>query len=619
LTSASGSVAAQQFIVNTAGSAASPAYRFSLGSGFFSPSGTDHVAISTASTERLVVDGSGNVGIGTSSPSGVLNGRSLTVAGSDHSEINFVSAATGFGSLYFGDATSGAQRYAGYLEYSHSSDYLRLGTGTIERMRLDSSGNVGINTTSPSYRLQLGDNTSVTTATPEVLSLGATYSNTAGDNPKLRLWDHTSTDYMGIGVSSSKIDYICAGAYDHVFYTNSAERLRIDSSGKMLLGTTTDSGATLTVYGASSSTVYQNANTGVGATGNGMFVGNWGSVDGYLYNYENANLIFGTNSTEQMRITSAGTVGLGTTTPSATLHVTTANGGASIQIGDSSSAYYQYVNYGSTGTGHYGWQVGRASSGATFAPANGFFIYNALTGLTEFGIDPNGHIGMGTQSPYQSAWGPNTKQVHVSGTQYAVLHMTSTTYGSTWSHGCGGSLNSNYMAYDGTSHWLTIGYGNGSVTAPGVYNLATSGAANVHVTSAGQLYRSTSSIKYKTDVETLEDQYADAILNCRPVWYRSVCDGDIVDKSRNKSEFGYYGFIAEEVADIDPRLVSWKTKEIVKTDDNWKDETVDLDPSEYEAEGVNYTNFVPLLLNLIKRQKTELEALKEKVEALESA
>ena len=61
-----------------------------------------------------------------------------------------------------------------------------------------------------------------------------------------------------------------------------------------------------------------------------------------------------------------------------------------------------------------------------------------------------------------------------------------------------------------------------------------------------------------------------------------------------------------------------KTKETVKSDDIWEDDRVDLDPSEYEAEGVNYTNFVPLLLNLLKRQKTELETLKEKVAALEN-
>jgi hypothetical protein len=45
------------------------------------------------------------------------------------------------------------------------------------------------------------------------------------------------------------------------------------------------------------------------------------------------------------------------------------------------------------------------------------------------------------------------------------------------------------------------------------------------------IYRSTSSIKYKTDVEDIDNAYADAILGCRPVWYRSLCERDPKDHS----------------------------------------------------------------------------------------
>ena len=146
----------------------------------------------------------------------------------------------------------------------------------------------------------------------------------------------------------------------------------------------------------------------------------------------------------------------------------------------------------------------------------------------------------------------------------------------------------------------------GNVVIPAVYSSTTASAANVNVNSSGYLIRSISSVKYKTDVETLEDSYADAILNCRPVWYRSLCDQD-------KSSWGWWGFIAEEVAKIDPRLVHWKTVEVTY-DDNGSAVSTPCDP---EPEGVAYDRFVPHLLNLIKRQQQAIETLEAKVTALE--
>jgi hypothetical protein len=107
----------------------------------------------------------------------------------------------------------------------------------------------------------------------------------------------------------------------------------------------------------------------------------------------------------------------------------------------------------------------------------------------------------------------------------------------------------------------------------------------------------------------MEDAYADAILDCRPVWYKSTCDAD-------NPAWGWWGFIAEEVAQIDPRLVHWKTTEQVINEEG-KKETVQLDAP--EPEGVQYDRFVPHLLNLIKRQGERIEQLEAKVAAMENA
>ena len=148
--------------------------------------------------------------------------------------------------------------------------------------------------------------------------------------------------------------------------------------------------------------------------------------------------------------------------------------------------------------------------------------------------------------------------------------------------------------------------GNGDTINAGIYNFTTANAANVYVFSSGELRRSTSSGKYKTNVETLEDSYSDALLSCRPVWYRSTCDKD-------NPNWGWWGFIAEEVAEIDPRLVHWKTAKVTY-DENGSAVSTPCDP---EPEGVQYDRFVPHLLNLIKRQKEQIETLETRLTALE--
>ena len=110
-----------------------------------------------AVSEKMRIDSSGNVGIGTASPYTVsAAGNNLNIANTSSSaEINFLSSTTGFNALYFGDGSSGSDRYRGYLEYAHNGDYMRFATATVERMRINSSGNVGIGTTSPTSSLEV--------------------------------------------------------------------------------------------------------------------------------------------------------------------------------------------------------------------------------------------------------------------------------------------------------------------------------------------------------------------------------------------------------------------------------------------------------------------------------
>ncbi len=109
---------------------------------------------------------------------------------------------------------------------------------------VDATNNrVGISTATPRFKVSVGATTSTSTATPDTLDLGGTYSSTAGANAKLRVyWDASGT--FGLGVSLGSLDYIVSGAANHTFYTDGTQKMRLFSSGGLSLGNNTDPGAT---------------------------------------------------------------------------------------------------------------------------------------------------------------------------------------------------------------------------------------------------------------------------------------------------------------------------------------------------------------------------------------
>ena len=151
------------------------------------------------------------------------------------------------------------------------------------------------------------------------------------------------------------------------------------------------------------------------------------------------------------------------------------------------------------------------------------------------------------------------------------------------------------------------------VKSENIRQLTTASAASVGIdATTGIMYRLTSALKYKTDVETMADEYADAILDLRPVWYKSLGPHD-------PSDWGYWGLIAEEVAAVDPRLVHYGVPESYEPATDAEGEPVGPTAADLtEPEGVQYERFVPHLINLVARQRADIEELRKRLAVLEA-
>ena len=130
------------------GTAAAPAIRGTdTNTGIFFPA-ADTIAFAEGGVEVMRLTSNGDLLLGTTSSTALSTGQlQLGTTSAAGSAIQMLSSTTGSTGLYFGDGTTGDLRYRGAVEYDNNGDSLRFYSSSAERMRIDSSGNLLVGTT----------------------------------------------------------------------------------------------------------------------------------------------------------------------------------------------------------------------------------------------------------------------------------------------------------------------------------------------------------------------------------------------------------------------------------------------------------------------------------------
>jgi hypothetical protein len=337
--------------------------------GLYLPS-ANNVAISTNGTGRLFVDASGNVGIGATATA------PLDVYRTTNAELRLTTSADGY--LQIGQFTNG-----GFIGTSSSDSVdgaLRFGTAATERMRLTSTGLLGLGTSSPGSLLHLSSNsTSSTSLQIENTSTGGT------------LWGlHSVGSAAGLGPVGSLV------LRDS---TIGATRVVVDTSGRVGLGTTSPSvnlevvGTTadpvfagVTATNASSYSALQVRNTGT--SGRSYHIGVGGSS---AASFANSFYIYdATASAGRLVIDSSGNVGVGTASPNQPLEVNGTIRGGSYQFSDSGTSVASYIGFSnSNGPTAEFWGSASANSGS---------LLIKTAGTERARIDSSGRLLVGTSN-----------------------------------------------------------------------------------------------------------------------------------------------------------------------------------------------------------------------------
>jgi hypothetical protein len=397
---------------------ATTAVNHQLGNGisiFYTDSGLTAGNTFTA-TERMRIDSSGNVGIGTSSPDARLSVNGIASFGDG--------AASTPSIANFGDLNTGF--------WFPAADTIAASTNGSERMRLDSVGNLGLGVTpspwnSSAKAIDIAGFSSIAqTSSGSLANSFNAYQNSAGN------WIYKTTN------AASQYQTGLSGTAAHAWYTAPSgtagntitftQAMTLNASGNLGIGTNSPNGrldvtaSIATASITSSSTTAGNQPTlRFQHSGNNVFQIK-GGADLQFLSDDGAN--------ERMRITTAGNVGIGITNPAYKLQVSGTQGTAGITSTTAGQTPYLILNNTADSSNSYIFcpnkQLGLVQSDTSASS----IIYLSTQNTERMRITSAGSVGIGTSSPAYnlSVYNATSSTLGVSGdaTVAAEVYRTST-------------------------------------------------------------------------------------------------------------------------------------------------------------------------------------------------
>jgi hypothetical protein len=578
----------------------------------------------TSTIGNSIVFDDGSVGIGTTSATAINNASGLANlvvgnGGGSTQGITIYTNSSTWGGLNFADATSGAGAYAGYIKFDHTNDSMGFFIGNTQRLLINASGNLSIGNTNDTYKLDvtgIGRFSGLISGYSYLYGLQFYKVGLQGASGYLR-WDlETTGTESGSNAGSDLIlyRYDDSGNYLGTAYSiNRSSGAATFSSSVTANNFIASGGNNTTILNSSSATtgwvqVAMNNTTGSALLGIESSVAGTLSTGSTAYativrNYTNTDLQLATNNIVRQTITSGGSVGIGTTAPACKLHIEapTASYGQ-FRIINTSTDGEASIHYGRTGqTLEQRWTVGQGVAGIDTS----FGFYTG--GSPKVVLTTGGSVGIGTTSPTAKLQITSTSSGAATVAAFLLNESvsTNTEVRLAFAANTNNDIATNRYSYISA---LNTSGSNGQALLFATNETGNSAVERMRITSGGlifmnnlggysgsyadvrydtsskELFYQTSSLRYKEDINNLENTLS-KINQLRAVRYKDI-----------KTQKYNCGFIAEEVINIIPEVVFKKEVD-----------------GELKTEGINYSDFTPFIIKALQEQQAQIEELKSQL------